>query len=91
MYIAFIMKPVGDIDWIQTFHTLEDADTFAREHTAYTPLDPQWDDPDHWVKYDPPVVLLFEADNWDLADRGKYRRPVAIYQRGDRFDCVPAP
>jgi len=91
MFIAFIMKPMGDIDWIKSFETQAEADTFALDWTDYGELDPEHDNPDHWEKYDPPVVLLFEAESWQVAERGKYTRPVAIYQRGKRFDCVPAP
>lgn len=81
------MKPMGDIDWIKTFVTEEAADEFGKEESGYSELDPM-DDPNHWEKYDLPVVLLFEADNSDAMDNGKYTRPVAIYQRGEKWLCV---
>lgn len=87
MFIAFIMKALGDIDWIRGFDTEAEADEFGKSHTSYSELDPD-DDPDHWEKYDPPVVILFEADNFDAMENGKYKRPVAIYQRGEKFVCV---
>jgi hypothetical protein len=65
------MKPMGDIDWVKTFRTEQEADDFGKEETAYSELDPD-DDPDHWQKYDPPVVILFEADNSDALENGKY-------------------
>lgn len=87
MFIAFIMKAMGDIDWVKGFETEEEADAFALDWTDFSELSPD-DDPNHYEKYDPPVVLLFEAESWDLADRGKYQRPVAIYQRGKKFMTV---
>jgi hypothetical protein len=87
MYIAFIMKPMGDIDWIRTFPTEAEADDFSKEQTAYSELEPE-DDPDHWKKYDPPVVILFEAENSDAMENGKYKQPTAIYQRGEKYVCV---
>jgi hypothetical protein len=87
MFIAFIMKPMGDIDWVKTFETEQEADEFGREHSSYGELDPD-DDPDHWAKYDPPVVILFEADDDSAVDNGKYKRPVAVYQRGEKHVCT---
>lgn len=87
MYIAFLMKPWGDIDEMQSFHTEEEADAFGKERTAYGELDPVMDDPDHWEKYDPPVVIVFEADDPSAYDSGKYKRPFAIYQRGEKYPC----
>lgn len=89
MYIAYIMKPMGDIDWVTSFHTEAEADEFGLDKSAYHELDPR-DDPDHWQKYDPPVVILFEADHPDAMENGKYKRPVAIYQQGKKFICSPA-
>ncbi|MBE2267484.1 MAG: hypothetical protein IAE80_04585 [Anaerolinea sp.] len=89
VHIAFIMKPMGDIDWIKTFTSETDADAFSLEHTNYAELSPE-DDPDHWEKYDPPVVLLFEAETDDVLDNGKYTRPIAIYQRGEKWVCTKA-
>ena len=85
MYIAFLMKPWGDIDEMQSFRTEDEVDVFGKERTAYSELHPVMDDPDHWEKYDPPVVIVFEADDTSAYDSGKYRRPYAIYQRGEKY------
>ncbi len=90
MFIAFIMKAMGDIDWVKTFRTEEEADAFALEETSYCELDPEMDDPDHWEKYDPPVVILLEADNSDALENGRYKQPTAIYQRSEKYVCVQA-
>jgi hypothetical protein len=87
MFFAFVMKAMGDIDWVTSFVTEKEADEFGIEKTRYHKLDPR-DDPAHWEKYDPPVVILFEADDPNAMDNGKYKRPVAIYQRGEKFVCV---
>jgi hypothetical protein len=86
-FIAFIMKPMGDIDWIQTYRSEAEADEFAIKKSSYSELHPD-DDPDHWKKYDPPVVIVFEAENTDAMENGKYTRPVAIFQRGEKYACV---
>jgi hypothetical protein len=88
MYIAFIMKPMGDIDWVRTFPTEAEADAFGEENTRYGELDPELDAPNHWEEYDPPVVILFEAENSDALKNGKYQRPVAVYQRGEKWVCT---
>ncbi len=87
-FLAFVMKIGGDIDWIQTFTTEVEADAFGIEHSGYGELHPEFDPPDFYEKYDPPVVLLFEAENTDALSNGKYTRPVAIYQRGEKYCCV---
>lgn len=89
MFLAFIMKAMGDIDWIRGFDTEAEADAFGIERTSYSELSPL-DDPDHWKKYDPPVVILFESNSDEASEAGKYKRPVAIYQRGEKFICVKA-
>ena len=89
-FIAFIVRVGGDIDWIKTFRTIQEADAFGLEQSNYSELDPEWDDPDHWDKYDPPVVLLFEAESTKALDDGKYTRPVAVYQRGEKWVCAKA-
>lgn len=84
MFIAYVMFPGNDINQIRTFSSEPEANKFGKQETAY---------PDRVVdgkgKYDPPVVLLFEAPSLSIADLNKYTRPVAIYQRGVRFNCVP--
>ena len=87
-YLAFVMNVGGDIDWMETFHTEAEADIFGTEHSGFSELHPEYDSPDFYQKYDPPVVLLFEAENTDAFENGKYTRPVAIYQRGEKYACV---
>jgi hypothetical protein len=89
MFLAFIMHVGGDIDEMRSFHTEQEADEFGKKRTSYKPLHPEYDAPDHWEKYDPPVVILFEAENSDAFENGKYKRPVAIYQRGEKHSCSP--
>lgn len=89
-YLAFVMKIGGDIDRMQTFRTEAEADTFGIEETGFSPLDPEYDPPDFYEKYDPPVVLLFESENTDAYFNGKHTRPVAIYQRGEKYECHKA-
>jgi hypothetical protein len=89
MWIAIVMKPMADVDTIRSFETLTEAEQFGSEETGYGPLDPERDDPDHWQKYDPPIVILLEATAEDALETGKYERPVAVYQRGMKFRCIP--
>lgn len=88
-YFAYVMNAGGDIDEGHGFKTESEADNFGLEYTAYSDLSEE-DDPHHWENYDPPVVLLFELI--DLSEKtllsGKYTRPVAIYQRGEKWICV---
>lgn len=88
MFIAFVMKGVGEIDWIKSFETETEANTFGIQISSYDELDPEMDDPLHWEKYDPPAVILFEADDESALETGKYTRPMAIYHRGERYECV---
>jgi len=84
MFIAYLMFPGNDITAIQIFDSDSEADKFGKSETAY---------PERVVdmkgEYDPPVVLLFEAPSLSIADLNKFTRPVAIYQRGVRFNCIP--
>jgi hypothetical protein len=87
MFYAFLMRIGGDIDYIQGFPTEVEADSFGVDQTRYSELHPM-DDPNHWTNYDPPIVILVECDESDQLFNGKYKRPVAIYQRGEKFVCV---
>ena len=87
MFYAFVMKPFGDIDWMEGFETEAEADVFGRKQSGYGELDPVMDDPHHWEEYDPPIVILVEIDHPEGVENGKYKRPVAIYQRGLKFPC----
>lgn len=89
MYIAYVMTPMWDMDVGRTFHTEAEADEYSIERTGFQELDPD-DDPYYYQKYDPPVVILFEAQNSDAMENGKYTRPTAIYQRGEKFVCRKA-
>jgi hypothetical protein len=89
MFIAYVMTASWEMDSGRSFKTEAEADKFALEETAYAELDPD-DPPDFWEKYDPPVVVLFEAENTDAMMNGKYNQPTAIYQRGEKYVCVKA-
>ncbi len=87
MYFAFIMHVGGDIDSINSYRTEAEVDLFSKEESGYSELDPD-EDPDHWKKYDPPTVIVFEVENEAAFESGKYKRPYAIYQRGEKYICV---
>ena len=87
MFYAFVMHVGGDIDEMNGYRTEAETDIFGKERSGYSELAPD-DDPDHWKKYDPPVVIVFEVDNDDAFESGKYKRPYAIYERGEKYLCV---
>jgi hypothetical protein len=89
IFYGFVIKVGGDIDHIKGFHSEAEADDFCIDRTSYRELDPD-DDPDHWDKWDPPVMLLVEVDNEEQFEQGKYTRPVAVYERGEKYLCVKA-
>jgi hypothetical protein len=88
MWIAIVMRAMADIDHYGFFQTEAEADTFGVHHSSPGELDPD-DDPDHWQKYDPPIVIVLKATARDAMETGKYDHPVAIYQRGVKFRCMP--
>ena len=87
MFYAFIMQAGGDIDEMNGYPTEAEVDGFGKERSGYSELAPD-DDPDHWEKYDPPVVIVFEADNDEAFESGKYKSPYAIFQRGEKYLCT---
>ncbi len=87
VFCALLMSVEGKVE-ANTYSTEAEADKFALKYTEYGELDPEWDNPDHWEKYDPPMVLLFEAENTDAYWTGKYTRPVALYRRGEKWKIV---
>jgi photosystem II stability/assembly factor-like uncharacterized protein len=87
VFIAYEMSATWDFELGRSFRSEEEADEFGKEATRYSELDPD-DDPKHWEKYDPHIVVLFEAHNTDAMENGKYIRPVAIYERGEKYVCV---
>jgi hypothetical protein len=87
MFYAFVMKVGGDVDEMNAYPTQDEVDMFGRETSGYAELDPR-DPPDFWEQYDPPTVIVFEAKNHEAFETGKYDRPVAIYQRGEKYVCV---
>ena len=89
VFIAYTMTADWDYDGSRSFKTESDADAYGIKTSRYAELDPD-EDPHHWEKYDPPTVVLFEAENTDAMMTGKYIRPVAIYRRGEKYLCVKA-
>ena len=87
MFYAYVMHVGGDIDEMNGYPTEAQVDVFGKERSGYSELDPD-DDPDHWKKYDPPVVIVFETDNDEAFESGKYKSPYAIYERGEKYLCV---
>ncbi|MBL8146136.1 MAG: hypothetical protein JNL34_07105 [Anaerolineae bacterium] len=89
-YMCVELKVGFDIDWIRSVATEQEADEFARETSGYRPIDPELDPPDFYKKYDPPMVLVVEGEEIAF-ETGKWDRPVAIYVRGERWDCAREP
>lgn len=83
-FCALLMGLDGKVE-SKTFRNIADADKYALDYTSYGELDPEYDDPDHWEKYDPPMVLLFEAETTEAYWTGKYTRPIALYRRGEKW------
>lgn len=86
-FCALLMQTSGKVE-SNTYFSEAEADEFALEYTDYGELDPEYDDPDHWEKYDPAMVLLFEAETTEAYWTGKYTRPVALYRRGEKWRIV---
>lgn len=88
-FMCFTMRAGGRIKEADGFESEAEADDFGRRTTAYRDLNPEWDKPDHYEKYDPPIVIVVETqDGYDVFESGKYTRPVAIFQRGEKWMCV---
>ena len=84
VFCALLMGLDGKVE-SNTYDTEAEADVFALKYTSYGELDPEYDDPDHWEKYDPPMVLLFEAEDTEAYWTGKFTRPIALYRRGEKW------
>lgn len=88
-FACFVIQVDGDIDEMHGFRTETEADAFGRETSGYGLLDSVMDDPNHWAKYDPPMVFVLDgSDASDTWEAGKWERPVAIYMRGEKWACV---
>lgn len=86
-FYAFEIKVGGEIDYVRGFDTEIEADAFSLDWTAYEPLSPE-DPPDFYDKYDPPIVLVVEVEKGSDLQSGKYKRPVAVFQRGEKRACI---
>jgi hypothetical protein len=87
LFYAFIMGVGGDIDEMRGFDSAVEADAFGQERTAMDELGPD-DPPDFREKYDLPVVICFELEKGEDFETGRYKRPAAIYQRGEKWVCA---
>ena len=86
VYIAYV-QPAGERTYsINIFHSEEEADAFGVENSSGGYVDEEHED-----RYDQPIVILMEAEDKSAMDSGKYTRPVAIYQRGEKYACVKVP
>lgn len=86
VYIAYV-QPAGERSYsINIFHTEDEADVFGRENFigGYVAEG-------HENQYDQPIVILMEAKDIGAMDSGKFTRPVAIYQHGEKYACVKVP
>src|SRR5258708_5680249 len=88
MYQVLVIQGVGRIKQLSYFDTKDKAYQFANEESGYNELDPERDDPHHYDKYDPPVVLIMEGSTKDDLDNGKYLRPIAVFHKGIHWLCV---
>jgi len=86
LFYAFTMRVGGRIKEIDGFVTEAEADAFGIKVSGFREFD---DSADFYAQYDPPIVLVVEAESIDILETGKYKRPVAIYQRGEKWMCVP--
>jgi hypothetical protein len=85
-YIAYV-QPAGERTYsINIFDTEDEADVFGVENSSGGYVDPEYED-----RYDQPIVILMEAKDRSAMDSGKFTRPVAIYQRGEKYACVKVP
>lgn len=82
-YHAYIIKPMFDMDMAKGCETEEEADEIGLKYSTPVELDPD-DDPNHYEKYDPPMVLVMEGDQ-AVWDNGKYTRPVSLWMRGEKW------
>jgi hypothetical protein len=75
---------IGQID---SFDTEAELDEFAFDMTSFA----EGEHEERLAKgntYGPPVVFAFTAKNLDAIQENNFERPVAIYLRGERYDCV---
>ena len=84
-YVALTMTDkIGAID---SFDTENELDEFALNKTSFA-------EGEHEARlaegntYGPPIVFAFITENFDAVQENNYERPVAIYLRGERYDCV---
>ena len=84
IFYAFMMGVGGDIDYIKGFDTEAEVDVFAADYSSIDESEPSGS----WSEYDPPVVLVFEVAEGKDFELGKYKRPVSIFQRGEKWVCV---
>ncbi len=85
MYFALVMSDT--IGEIQGFDDEAELDEFAIERTSFT-TEEQAERKAKGNTYGPSVVFALIADNLDQLQENNYKRPVAIYLRGERYDCV---
>ena len=84
-YVALTMTDkIGSID---SFDTVKELDEYALDMTSFA-------EGEHEARiaegntYGPPVVFAFTVENFDAVQENNFERPVAVYLRGERYDCV---
>jgi hypothetical protein len=91
MYQALVIQGLGRIKHIAYFDGEDEVYHFAHEESSPHELDLAQDDPHHYEKYDPPVVLVMEGTTMSDLENGKYLKPVAVFHRGMRWVCDKIP
>lgn len=83
VYIAYV-QPAGERTYsIHIFHTEAEVDMFGIENSSDGYVDKDYKD-----QYDEPIVIVMEAPDSSAMGSGKFTRPYAIYQRGEKWACV---
>ena len=83
-FYAFTIRVGGRIKEIDGFATEAEADAFGIKESGFREFD---DSADFYAQYDPPIVLVVETESWNDMETGKYKRPVAVFQRGEKWVC----
>lgn len=85
MYFALVMS--DKIDEIRGFNSEEELDEFAIERSSFS-LEEKKHRKAERNTYGPSVIFALKAESLDKVQENNFERPVAIYLRGDRYDCV---
>jgi hypothetical protein len=85
MFYTLVMT--HKIGSIHGFRTDEELHEFAVDQTSFTEEEKAERAKDGNT-YGPPVVFVFSAEDFDRVFENNFESPVAVYLRGERYDCV---